>query len=62
MNKVQWREVAMHAATQIALAAGMAALAAAGKVDWSQFGSYGAYAPILVAAITSIFNQATGPK
>jgi len=59
MNKVDWKEIAVHLAAQAGTLVLIAAVGALAKMDWSELGSYAPYAQAVVAMLTSVVNQAT---
>ena len=52
-----WR----HVAVQVAVAAALAALTAAGKIDWTTVGPLGALVPTVLALATEAVNQYLAP-
>ena len=58
MSQVNWKEVGIHLATQVGTLALAAFVASLAKADWSALGAYAPYAQVVVAAVTSVYNQA----
>ena len=62
MSNVNWKEIALHLATQIGTVVALGAVASLTKVDWSVLGGYAPAAQAAVAMVTSIVNQALRVK